>query len=61
MAAMAPASSGGESVIREVEMNGGTDQAAGTVRVTVVQAASVFYDTPATLGACSFAPPLLSL
>ncbi|RCV07453.1 hypothetical protein SEVIR_1G250100v4 [Setaria viridis] len=49
MAALAPASSGGESVIAEVEMNAGTDQDAGTVRVTVVQAASVFYDTPATL------------
>ncbi|CAL5020733.1 unnamed protein product [Urochloa decumbens] len=39
----------GESVIPEVEMNAGADQAAATVRVTVVQAASVFYDTPATL------------
>ncbi|CAN6252463.1 unnamed protein product [Urochloa humidicola] len=47
--ALAPASSGGESVIPEVEMNAGADQAASTVRVTVVQAASVFYDTPATL------------
>jgi hypothetical protein len=38
-------------------MNAGADQAASTVRVTVVQASSVFYDTPATLGACN----LLSL
>lgn len=36
-------------------MNAGADQAASTVRVTVVQASSVFYDTPATLGACNFA------
>ena len=36
-------------------MNAGDDQAASTVRVTVVQASSMFYDTPATLGACNFA------
>ena len=53
--ALAPASSGGESVIAEVEMNAGADQGGATVRVTVVQASSVFYDTPATLGACGFA------
>jgi len=47
--ALAPASSGGESVIEEVEMNAGADQGGATVRVTVVQASSVFYDTPATL------------
>jgi beta-cyano-L-alanine hydratase/nitrilase len=47
--ALAPASSGGESVIADVEMNAGGDQGAATVRVTVVQASSVFYDTPATL------------
>jgi len=53
--ALAPAGSGGESVIEEVEMNAGADQGGATVRVTVVQASSVFYDTPATLGACGFA------
>jgi len=50
--ALAPASSGKEPVISppEVEMNGGADQpAATTVRASVVQASSVFYDTPATL------------
>ncbi|KAG2652556.1 hypothetical protein PVAP13_1NG031300 [Panicum virgatum] len=47
--ALAPAGSGGESVIAEVEMNAGADQGGATVRVTVVQASSVFYDTPATL------------
>jgi hypothetical protein len=53
--ALAPASSGKEPVVPEVEMNGGADQpAATTVRATVVQASSVFYDTPATLGACNF-------
>jgi hypothetical protein len=36
-------------------MNAGADQTATTARVTVVQASSVFYDTPATLGACNFA------
>ncbi|KAJ1280096.1 hypothetical protein BS78_04G205400 [Paspalum vaginatum] len=47
--ALIPASSGSESVIAEVEMNGSSDQATTTVRATVVQASSVFYDTPATL------------
>ncbi|XP_066322165.1 bifunctional nitrilase/nitrile hydratase NIT4-like [Miscanthus floridulus] len=48
--ALAPSSSGSEPVIAEVEMkNAGADQAATTVRATVVQASSVFYDTPATL------------
>ena len=44
---------GGGPVISEVEMNAGADQAATNVRETVVQASTVFYDTPATLGACS--------
>ncbi|KAL6899460.1 hypothetical protein ACP4OV_006118 [Aristida adscensionis] len=44
-----PASSGNGSVIAEVEMNAGADQAATTVRATVVQASTVFYDTPASL------------
>jgi hypothetical protein len=34
-------------------MNAGADLGATTVRATVVQASTVFYDTPATLGACS--------
>lgn len=48
--ALAPASSGSGPVVTEVEMNAGADQGAtGTVRATVVQACTVFYDTPATL------------
>ncbi|XP_062219744.1 bifunctional nitrilase/nitrile hydratase NIT4-like [Phragmites australis] len=47
--ALAPASSGSGSLIAEVEMNAGADLGAATVRATVVQASSVFYDTPATL------------
>lgn len=39
-----------EPVIAEVEMNAGSDPGATTVRATVVQASTVFYDTPATLG-----------
>jgi hypothetical protein len=50
--ALAPTSPGGGPVIAEVEMNAGADQGATTVRATVVQACTVFYDTPATLGAC---------
>jgi hypothetical protein len=49
---MALTPSGGP-VIAEVEMNAGADLGATTVRATVVQASTVFYDTPATLGACS--------
>jgi hypothetical protein len=49
---LAPASSGSGSVIAEVEMNAGADQGAATVRATVVQASTVFYDTPATLDRC---------
>ncbi|VAI47326.1 unnamed protein product [Triticum turgidum subsp. durum] len=45
--ALSPASVG--PVIPEVEMNAGADQGSTTVRATVVQACSVFYDTPATL------------
>lgn len=47
--ALVPSGSGSASVIAEVEMNGGADQSATTVRATVVQASTVFYDTPATL------------
>ena len=39
---------GGEPVFAEVDM--GADSSAPTVRATVVQASTVFYDTPATLG-----------
>ncbi|KAM7522550.1 hypothetical protein LguiA_012452 [Lonicera macranthoides] len=38
---------GGEPVFAEVDM--GADSSAPTVRATVVQASTVFYDTPATL------------
>ncbi|KAG1355216.1 hypothetical protein COCNU_07G013280 [Cocos nucifera] len=37
------------SVIAEVDMGGGSDPSSVTVRATVVQASTVFYDTPATL------------
>lgn len=47
--ALVPSRSGSEALIPEVEMNAGADQTATTARVTVVQASSVFYDTPATL------------
>ncbi|KAM3242425.1 hypothetical protein ACQJBY_054840 [Aegilops geniculata] len=47
--ALVPSGSGGAPVIAEVEMNGAADQSATTVRATVVQASTVFYDTPATL------------
>ncbi|KAM3226372.1 hypothetical protein ACQJBY_058816 [Aegilops geniculata] len=47
--ALVPSGSGGAPVIAEVEMNGGADQSSTTVRATVVQASTVFYDTPATL------------
>ncbi|XP_037448566.1 bifunctional nitrilase/nitrile hydratase NIT4-like isoform X2 [Triticum dicoccoides] len=43
-----PMSSGVGPVIAEVEMNAGADQDATTVWATVVQACSMFYDTPAT-------------
>uniref|UniRef100_A0A0D9VIP7 CN hydrolase domain-containing protein n=1 Tax=Leersia perrieri TaxID=77586 RepID=A0A0D9VIP7_9ORYZ len=53
MALAPPASPGSGPVVAEVEMNAGAaDQGATTVRATVVQAGTVFYDTPATLGAC---------
>ena len=35
-------------IFAEVEM--GADSSASTVRATVVQASTIFYDTPATLG-----------
>lgn len=38
-----------EAVIAEVEMSA-TTSGTRTVRATVVQASTVFYDTPATLG-----------
>jgi beta-cyano-L-alanine hydratase/nitrilase len=41
-------------IIAEVDM--GSDFNALTVRATVIQASTIFYDTPATLGA--FASPL---
>jgi hypothetical protein len=41
---------GAGPVIAEVEMNGGADPSSTTVRATVVQASTIFYDTPATLG-----------
>lgn len=49
MAMVPSGSGGGPPVIAEVEMNGGADSGAATVRATVVQASTVFYDTPATL------------
>jgi hypothetical protein len=48
--ALVTTGSGVEPVIAEVEMNASSDSGATTVRATVVQASTVFYDTPATLG-----------
>lgn len=52
---------GDGTVIAEVAMNGGADPSATTVRATVVQASTIFYDTPATLGEHTlvFQPPSL--
>ncbi|GJN21661.1 hypothetical protein PR202_gb09161 [Eleusine coracana subsp. coracana] len=47
--ALVTSGSGVGPVIAEVEMNAGSDPGATTVRATVVQASTVFYDTPATL------------
>ncbi|RRT66988.1 hypothetical protein B296_00018563 [Ensete ventricosum] len=46
--ALVPSSAVGSPLIAEVDM-GGSDPSS-TVRATVVQASTVFYDTPATLG-----------
>jgi hypothetical protein len=48
--ALVPSGSGAGQVIAEVAMNGGADPNATTVRATVVQASTIFHDTPATLG-----------
>ncbi|KAM1206065.1 hypothetical protein FF1_006749 [Malus domestica] len=42
-------------LIAEVDM--GADYSGSTVRATVFQASTVFYDTPAALGPLSLAPP----
>ena len=55
--ALVTSGSGAGPVINEVEMNGGADPSATTVRATVVQASTVFYDTPATLGTHALAFP----
>lgn len=49
-------------MIDEVDMGGvpSDSSSTNTVRVTVVQASTVFYDTPATLG-IKFYPPFLFL
>ncbi|CAN6232578.1 unnamed protein product [Urochloa humidicola] len=47
--ALVTSGSGAGPVIAEVEMNGGADPSLTTVRATVVQASTIFYDTPATL------------
>lgn len=46
--ALVPTPSIDGPIIAEVDM--GSDSA--TVRATVVQASTIFYDTPATLGRC---------
>ncbi|RWV84537.1 hypothetical protein GW17_00053743 [Ensete ventricosum] len=46
--ALVPSLAVGSPLIAEVDM-GGSDPSS-TVRATVVQASTVFYDTPATLG-----------
>ena len=40
-----------EAVFAEVEM--GVSSGSRSVRATVVQASTIFYDTPATLGMCA--------
>lgn len=50
--ALVPSSVGDGPVFAEVDM--GTDSSAPTVRATVVQASTIFYDTPATLGLFCF-------
>jgi beta-cyano-L-alanine hydratase/nitrilase len=47
--ALVASSSVDPPIIAEVEMNS-SDLGSTTVRATVVQASTVFYDTPATLG-----------
>ncbi|XP_066318894.1 bifunctional nitrilase/nitrile hydratase NIT4 [Miscanthus floridulus] len=47
--ALVTSGSGAGQVIAEVAMNGGADPNATTVRATVVQASTIFHDTPATL------------
>ena len=38
------------ALMSEIDMGGVSDSSAAIVRATVVQASTVFYDTPATLG-----------
>ena len=51
MALVVPATVNDGPLFAEVDM--GADSSALTVRATVVQASTVFYDTPATLGSLS--------
>jgi hypothetical protein len=47
---------GSSVTVIEVDMNAGDESAVGfaTVRASVAQASSIFYDTPATIGMCIF-------
>lgn len=47
--ALVPSTAIGSPVIAEVDMGGSSDPSLPPVRATVVQASTVFYDTPATL------------
>lgn len=47
--ALVPSTAIGDALIAEVDMGGGADNSSNIVRATVVQASTVFYDTPATL------------
>lgn len=58
--ALVTSSSVDPPIIAEVEMNG-SDLGSTTVRATVVQASTVFYDTPATLGILSQSESILIL
>ncbi|KAF4373976.1 hypothetical protein F8388_007882 [Cannabis sativa] len=46
---MAASSLNDAPIIAEVDMGGGNDSSAPTLRATIVQASTIFYDTPATL------------
>lgn len=56
--ALVASSSVDPPIIAEVEMNG-SDLGSTTVRATVVQASTIFYDTPATLGILSESESIL--
>lgn len=48
--ALVPSTGIDSTLMSEVDMGGASDSSTTTVRATVVQASTVFYDTPATIG-----------